>query len=356
MPGSKKGWICEIGLLIYPDCQLSAIYGLTDLFRIAGEWADGDDPRKIRVTHWRAEDRGEPKCVWDTHPNQTHHLDYVITPPSIVMPDKMQPMPQEAAWLHAQHEEGSRVCSICAGAFVLAESGLLRGRRVTTHWAFAKHLAENYREIEVADRNLVLDDGDVISAGGILAWTDLGLTLVERLFGRSTMLSTARFLVIQPPRATQLPFTEFIPDFDHGDEAILRVQHHIHADLNASLTLNDLSELAHLGRRTFMRPVCKSDFAQPDRVHPAGPRRQSARYPGTDQPSPGSDRVGGRVQGPFCLQQDFSAYFWCISLGLSTPIRCRSNATIVVNHLQKAAIGVSETEPGLHDCGCKLKR
>lgn len=263
MPGSKKGWICEIGLLIYPDCQLSAIYGLTDLFRIAGEWADGDDPRKIRVTHWRAEDRGEPKCVWDTHPNQTHHLDYVITPPSIVMPDKMQPMPQEAAWLHAQHEEGSRVCSICAGAFVLAESGLLRGRRVTTHWAFAKHLAESYREIEVADRNLVLDDGDVISAGGILAWTDLGLTLVERLFGRSTMLSTARFLVIQPPRATQLPFTEFIPDFDHGDEAILRVQHHIHADLNASLTLNDLSELAHLGRRTFMRRFAKATSLNP---------------------------------------------------------------------------------------------
>ncbi|MEL6315719.1 MAG: DJ-1/PfpI family protein, partial [Pseudomonadota bacterium] len=218
----KKDWNCEIGLLIYPDCQLSAIYGLTDLFRIAGEWADGGNPRQVRVTHWRAEEDGVPMCVWDTHSNKTHHLDYVITPPSIVMPDKMQPMPQEAEWLRSQHKEGSRVCSICAGAFVLAESGLLQGRRVTTHWAFAKHLAQRYEDIEVADRNLVLDDGDVISAGGILAWTDLGLTLVERLFGRSTMLSTARFLVIQPPRATQLPFTEFVPDFDHGDEAILR--------------------------------------------------------------------------------------------------------------------------------------
>ena len=263
MTSVKKDWVAEIGLLIYPDCQLSAIYGLTDLFRIAGEWADGDEPRKVRITHWRAEDHGPPICIWDSDPGKPHRLDYIIAPPSIAMPEKMQPMPQEAAWLQSQHKEGSRVCSICAGAFVLAESGLLQGRRVTTHWAFAKQLAARYEDIEVADRNLVLDDGDVISAGGILAWTDLGLTLVERLFGRSTMLSTARFLVIQPPRSTQLPFTEFIPDFDHGDEAILRVQHHIHADLTASLNLNELADLAHLGKRTFMRRFAKTTSLNP---------------------------------------------------------------------------------------------
>lgn len=263
MTTAKKDWVAEIGLLIYSDCQLSAIYGLTDLFRIAGEWADGDQPRKVRVTHWRSEDHGPPICIWDSDPGKPHRLDYIVAPPSIVMPEKMQSMPQEAEWLQSQHKEGSRVCSVCAGAFVLAESGLLQGRRVTTHWAFAKHLAQRYEDIEVADRNLVLDDGDVISAGGILAWTDLGLTLVERFFGRSTMLSTARFLVVQPPRATQLPFIEFIPDFDHGDEAILRVQHHIHADLTASLNLNELADLAHLGKRTFMRRFAKATSLNP---------------------------------------------------------------------------------------------
>lgn len=260
---SKKDWVAEIGLLIYPDCQLSAIYGLTDLFRIAGEWSAGDDPRKVRVTHWRADDQGLPACVFDTDPGAPYHLDYIIAPPSIVMPDQMQPMPQEALWLQAQHSGGSRICSICAGAFVLAESGLLQGRRVTTHWAFAKQLAARHKDIEVADRNLVLDDGDIMSAGGILAWTDLGLTLVERFFGRSTMLSTAKFLVIQPPRSTQLPFTEFIPDFDHGDEDILRVQHYIHADLAASLNLTDLAEIARLGQRTFIRRFAKATSLNP---------------------------------------------------------------------------------------------
>ncbi|MEL6170233.1 MAG: GlxA family transcriptional regulator [Pseudomonadota bacterium] len=256
-------WAAEIGLLLYPECQLSAVYGLTDLFRIAGEWAEGDI-QAVRVTHWQRQDDGLPHCIWDSHPGRPHKLDYIITPPSLVMPERMQAMPREAEWLNAQHQSGSRLCSVCAGAFVLAESGLLQGRRVTTHWAFAKELAARYGDIDVADRNLVLDDGDIISAGGILAWTDLGLTLVERFFGRSTMLSTARFLVIQPPRTTQLPYTEFIPNFDHGDVAILRVQHHIHADLKVPLKLDHLSELAGLGMRTFMRRFAKATTLNPN--------------------------------------------------------------------------------------------
>ena len=263
MTKSKKAWVAEVGLLIYPDCQLSAVHGLTDLFRIAGEWANTIDDRQVRVTHWRRTDDGAPDCVWASHPGDNHALDYVIAPPSIAMPEKMEPMPREAEWLQTQHQDGSRVCSICAGAFVLAESGLLKGRRVTTHWAFANQLAKRHGDVDVADRNMILDDGDIISAGGILAWTDLGLTLVDRLFGRSVMLSTARFLVTKPPRTSQLPFTEFVPRLDHGDEAILRVQRHIQSDPSAPTQLADLAELAGLGLRTFMRRFAKATDLNP---------------------------------------------------------------------------------------------
>lgn len=263
MTKDETEWAAEIGLLIYPDCQLSAVHGLTDLFRIARDWAEDKRAPDIRVTHWRADNDAAPKCVWDSHPGPPHKLDYVITPPSIVMPSQMNSMPLEARWLRAQHEEGSRICSVCAGAFVLAESGLAEGRRMTTHWAFAELLAKRHPTIDIAERDMVLDDGDIISAGGILAWTDLGLTIVERLFGRATMLSTARFLVIQPPRVSQLPFTEFLPTFDHGDMAILRVQHHIHAKVADTLPLERLAEIAGLGLRTFMRHFAKATSYRP---------------------------------------------------------------------------------------------
>lgn len=243
--------MAEIGLLIYPDCQLAAIHGLTDLFRIAGEWT-GEPPRAIRISHWLADEAGV-ECVWDSHPGDEHRLGHVIAPPSIIMPERMAPAPAAAGWLRERHSGGAILCSVCAGAFVLAETGLLDDRRATTHWAFARSLAARYPKVRLAEEHMVLDEGDVITAGGILAWADLGLTLVGRLLGPATMLATARFLLIEPPRRSQRPFAQFIPRFDHGDEAIRRSQHHIHAQAATLQGVSDLQALAGMSGRTFLR-------------------------------------------------------------------------------------------------------
>lgn len=247
----KPNPVAEIGLLIYPDCQLAAIYGLTDLFRIACEWT-GDMPRVIRVSHWEATAEGVI-CVWDSHPGPAHRLSHVIAPPSIIMPERMAPAPAAARWLREQHAEGATLCSVCAGAFVLAETGLMDGRRATTHWAFAQQLAQRFPEVHLAAEHMVLDDGDIMTAGGILAWADLGLTLVGRLLGVSTMLATARFLLIEPPRRSQRPFAHFIPRFDHGDDAIRQSQHHIHAHAASLQGVGDLHAAVGMTSRTFLR-------------------------------------------------------------------------------------------------------
>lgn len=246
---SKDDPVAEIGLLIYDDCQLSAIYGLTDLFRIAGEWGGG---RTIRVSHWQARGAEEVACVWDSHAGP-HRPGYVVLPPSLVMPDVMAPQPAAAAALHAWHAAGATLCSVCAGAFLLAETGLMDGRRATTHWAFAEQLARRFPKIHLADEHMVVDEGDIMTAGGILAWADLGLTLVERLLGPATMLATARFLLIDPPRSSQRPFAQFIPRFDHGDEAVRRAQHHLHGHLAEPLGVSDLHGVAGMTERTFLR-------------------------------------------------------------------------------------------------------
>lgn len=245
----KQDPVAEIGLLIYPDCQLSAVYGLTDLFRIAGDWAED---ASIRVSHWRQDGAGV-NCVWDSHPGAPHRPSHVIAPPSIVMPDRMQPAPAAAEWMRARHEQGATLCSVCAGAFVLAETGLLDGRPATTHWAFAEQLARRFPEIRLAKDRMVLDDGDLMTAGGILAWTDLGLTLVARLLGPAAMLATARFLLVDPPRSSQRPFAQFVPRFDHGDDAIRRAQHHLHAHSADTPDMPALRALAGMTERTFLR-------------------------------------------------------------------------------------------------------
>lgn len=247
----KPDLVAEIGLLIYPDCQLAAIYGLTDLFRIAGEWA-GEPSRGIRVSHWQAAAEGVT-CIWDSHPGAPHRLSHVIAPPSIILPERMAPAPTAAHWLREQHSGGATLCSVCAGAFVLAETGLMDGRRATTHWAFAQQLARRFPKVHLAAEHMVLDEGDIMTAGGILAWADLGLTLVDRLLGPATMLATARFLLVEPPRQSQRRFAQFVPRFDHADEAIRQSQHHIHAQATTLQGVADLAAAAGMTGRTYLR-------------------------------------------------------------------------------------------------------
>ncbi|MBC8130118.1 MAG: GlxA family transcriptional regulator [Rhizobiaceae bacterium] len=258
--------VAEVGVLIYPDCQLAAVYGLTDLFRIAGEWSAreliAERPNAIRVSHWLM-DGAEMRCIWDSNPGREHRISHIIAPPSLVMPELMQSMTTASDWMAARHAEGTTLCSICAGAFVLAETGLINNRRATTHWAFAEALARRFPHVKVAAQNMVIDDGDILTAGGILAWTDLGLTLVGKLLGPGVMLATARFLLIDPPRRDQRMFNAFIPAFDHGDAEILRVQHHIHAVCAEAHAIPGLAARAGLTERTFMRRFAKATGLRP---------------------------------------------------------------------------------------------
>ncbi len=285
----KPEIVADIGLLIYPDARLAAVHGLTDLFRIASEWASprqGGVRPAIRVTHWQADtENGDIACVWSSHPGTPRKLTYAIVPPSLVMPDKMRPMETPAAWLTDRHAEGATLCSVCAGAFVLAQSGLIDGRRATTHWAFANALADRFPEVEVAVERMVIDDSDIMTAGGILAWTDLGLTIVERLMGPSVMLATARFLLIEPPGREQRPYSQFTPRFDHGDAAILRTQHHLHAAGAQTHKLAELAAVAGLEERTFLRRFSKAtglrptEYAQQVRIAKAREELESTKQP-----------------------------------------------------------------------------
>ncbi|KPF72969.1 AraC family transcriptional regulator [Bosea sp. AAP35] len=279
----------EIGIVLYPDVQLAAVHGLTDLFRIAGEMSEasaGPGARVIRVTHWQQSGKqAQIVCVYDSHPGTPHAPGHLIAPPSLIMPAKMQPMDGFAAWLSERHAAGTTLCSVCAGAFVLGETGLLEGRPATTHWAFAEALAARFPAIRVETDRMVIDDGDIITAGGILAWADLGLTLVERLLGPSIMLATARFLLVDPPGRSQLPYGGFVPRLDHGDAAILKVQHWLQATGAKDHAVPGLAQRAGLEERTFLRRFRKAtslrptEYAQQIRITKAREALEQSRRP-----------------------------------------------------------------------------
>lgn len=244
----------RVAILVYPGAQLSAVYGLSDLFEVANRFAAERPGARVRaeVVLWRPEEGPPPAPP----------LAVVIVPPSLAATPGAS-AGSTSAWLAARHGEGTLVCSVCAGAFLLAEAGLLAERVATTHWALAGQFAARFPEIALATDRLLVEDGDVITAGGLMAWTDLGLKLVERLFGPAIMLTVARYFLVDPGGREQRFYSVFSPELGHGDAAIRKVQRWLQARSAETIALPAMAACAGLGERTFLRRFVKATGLRP---------------------------------------------------------------------------------------------
>ena len=159
------------------------------------------------------------------------------------------------------HEKGVTIASICGGAYILAASGLASGREITTHWAHRDLLQQKYPDITVNTEQLLIDNGDIITAGGLMAWTDIGLILIDRYLGSDVMIATSRFMILNTAQRTQATYSGFHPKLTHGDAAVLKIQLWIHKHGGQGVNLSEMAEKAGLNLRTFIRRFsCATGF------------------------------------------------------------------------------------------------
>jgi len=260
--------LIEFGILLYPGAQMSAVLGLTDLFGVANRLSaehGGTNPRELRISHWQLRDNDSYELVrvFDTHQQQPQKLVGLILPPNLNTDPQGGAIPQLQRWVETQHASGCIVCSVCGGAFLLAKTGLLNGRSATTHWTFSQTLADRFPQIRVDTEKLIIDDGDIITAGGLMAWVDLGLKLVDRFLGPTVMLETARFFLVDVSGRQQRFYSNFSPKLHHGDEPILRVQQWVQNSDVGSLNVSTMAAKARMGERTFLRRFQKATGLTP---------------------------------------------------------------------------------------------
>ncbi|QGP79830.1 GlxA family transcriptional regulator [Sphingobium sp. CAP-1] len=243
----------EIGILLYRDCQQAMVHGMTDLIAIAGQFSLRHGGPVVRVSHWHMqEEDGFARC-YDSHPGLAGTPDIWIVPGRLTgVPDAREAAPY-ARWLLDRHAQGAILASNCGGAFLLAATGLLDGRVATTHWWFADQFRTRFPQVKLDCDRIVIDDGDLVTAGGLMAWTDLGIRLVDRLLGPTVMLDTAKFLLIDTAGREQKHYARFLPRLTHGDEPILKVQHWLAAREAKAISVADMAAQAALEERTFQR-------------------------------------------------------------------------------------------------------
>ena len=181
------------------------------------------------------------------------HLDLVIIP---VIYGDLDPILSNRGlvqWLRDQSHGGVVICAVCAGVFLAAETGLLNGRKATTHWHLARKFQRRFPEIALKKEKMIVDEGDFITAGGVTAYMDLSLYIVRRFGSPELAASLSKILLIDPARRSQTPYSAAEFHITHGDENVLKAQHWMARHMGSPFSVSRLADIAGLGERTFAR-------------------------------------------------------------------------------------------------------
>jgi transcriptional regulator GlxA family with amidase domain len=161
-------------------------------------------------------------------------------------------------WLKEQYNSGAEIASLCLGAFLLASTGLLDGKKCSTHWCFVNKFREMFPAVNICEGNIVTEECRLYSSGGASSYWNLLLHLVEKYAGRDTAIMTAKYFAIDIERNSQAAFALFKGQKNHNDEAVIKAQDFIETKVAERFTVDDLASRIGVGRRSFERRFRKA--------------------------------------------------------------------------------------------------
>ena len=263
MPNSTKNDVKDVTILFLDGTSPSTAIGPMEVFLHAGSlWnllTGGNAVPRFRVT--TASANGKPvRCDGPVEIRPAAALadirktDLIFVPSTgLSVEDAVERNAAVVPWLRRWHKRGVPVASVCSGVGLIAATGLLDGKRATTHWALADRFRQMYPNVRWMPELMVTEDGNLYCGGGVNASLDLSLYLVERFCGHEVAMQTAKALIIETPRAWQAGFAIVPIKTEHSDDAISRVQEWMHGNFRQDLSLENVARKAGMSLRNFVR-------------------------------------------------------------------------------------------------------
>ncbi|MFD2522000.1 GlxA family transcriptional regulator [Emticicia soli] len=186
-------------------------------------------------------------------------------------------------WIVKQYENGAEVISLCIGAFLLASTGLLNGKRCSTHWLSANDFRAMFPEVELVDDKIITEDQGLYSSGGASSYWNLLLHLVEKNVNREMAIRAAKYFAIDIERDSQASFMIFNGQKSHEDDAVKKAQEFIEKNFEDKITLDQLSDMFAIGRRSLERRFKKAtnntimEYIQRVKIEAAKKRFETSR-------------------------------------------------------------------------------
>jgi len=163
-------------------------------------------------------------------------------------------------WIIKQYKSGAEVASLCVGAFLLASTGLLKGMQCSTHWRAADDFRIVFPDVNLVVDKILTDEKGIYSSGGAFSSSNLVLYLIEKYAGRDIAVRCSKMFQIDIERGSQSPFMIFRGLKEHGDEPVKKAQEFIEVNFNKKISVDQLSDIFGIGRRTLERRFKKATF------------------------------------------------------------------------------------------------
>ncbi|MHA2938362.1 GlxA family transcriptional regulator [Vibrio sp. RC27] len=243
----------SIGICEYPSVLKSSVYGLEEMFLLANRICK---EQGLEVVF-------EPILIPHTD-LITQNLTVILLPPASTDDYYLAPEDAFIQWLKEHYLKGAVLASACAGVFILAATELMDGRETTTHWALGDQLSERFPRVELNSNKIMVNHGDLITAGGMMSWLDLGFELIAKYAAPSVVRQLGKTLVIDTAQREQSYYQQFNPSFCHGDIAIVSVQQIMHKNYSEPMYIKQLAKQANLVERTMQRRFLKATGYNPN--------------------------------------------------------------------------------------------
>ncbi len=161
-------------------------------------------------------------------------------------------------WLVKQHSQGAALASLCIGSFLLAATGLLNGKKCSTHWDAANNFRDMFPDVVLVPDKIITDEKGIYSSGGAYSALNLILYLIEKFAGRDKAILCSKVFQIEIDRNSQSGFMIFNPQKGHEDEAVKKAQEFIEKNFQEKITIAQLASMVALSRRNLERRFKKA--------------------------------------------------------------------------------------------------
>lgn len=244
----------KIAIVNLPKTLKSASYAIEEFFYINNIFCKKEDEITINTKHVTLSDM-----------SKNEKFDLIIIPP-IMSGEKFEfHISALNDWLKKQYFKGTLISSACVGSFFLASSGILDGKSATTHWAYSEIFKQNFPKVNLDTDKILIEDENIITAGGFTSYMDLCLYLVEKYHSNTTATNLANLLVVDKVRKSQKSYKTFSTIFLFDDEDIKRIITWMQKNIQKQISNAILAKKLNISERTFSRRFKKALNTTPNK-------------------------------------------------------------------------------------------